>query len=462
MTRRIYVLDTNVLLHDPKALLKFDNRDVAIPMAVISELDGKKNGVGEVAYNARETFRILKGLREKGDIWEGVENGCGGKIFIESVTAAFIKDKAIPGVDLNKPDTLIVLTALYIKMYTIDGTEVTLVSNDTEVQILADFFGIRTEYYRNDRVLDPDLAYTGRTILSAVSDKSVWGSLPLTEQYIPEEQFQEFFQDFDMPLTENQYAEIRHPDGSTELGRFSRGKLCPLSFHGTKPYGAIPRNAGQEFLLDALLMPASEVPLVIVRSTAGSGKTFLTLAAALQKTLKEELYQYIIYTRANVEFDRDIGALPGTENDKMAPLVRPALDNLELLTKDMRDFAQKDGERLPSLADDLIEHGIIRTEAMSFMRGRSIANAFLFVDEAQNCSIGQVTGIVTRPGIGTKVVLAGDPDQIDNRYLDKYNNGLSYLAKKFKGQSLAAQITLFPEECTRSPLASLAGKLLAR
>ena len=461
MAKRIYVLDTNVLLHDPKALTKFDNRDVVIPMTVISELDNKKNGVGEVAYNARETFRIIKELREKGDIWKGVDNGCGGMISIKSVPTNFIQEHSVTGVDPQKPDVMIVMTALYIKESAKKGSEVTLVSNDTGIQIIADLFDLRTEYYRNDRVKDENLAYTGRQKLHVITNDGVWDSRSILEMYISEEEMYKYFSDEEISLTENEYVEMIHPNGVIELGRYSEGRILPLRLRNTKPYGVTPRNAGQAFLLDALLMPASELPLVIVRSTAGSGKTFLTLAAALQKTIREDIYQYIVYTRANVEFDRDIGALPGTENEKMAPLVRPALDNLELLNRDQEDMSRKDGMPLPSITEDLIENGIIRTEAMSFMRGRSIANAFLFVDEAQNCSIGQVTGIVTRPGIGTKVVLAGDPDQIDNRYLDKYNNGLSFLADKFKGEKLAAQVTLFPEECTRSPLASVAGKLLS-
>lgn len=462
MAERIYVLDTNILLHDPESLLKFDDRDVVVPMTVISELDSQKNGTGEVAYNARKTFRLLQGLRKKGSIWEGVDNGKGGKVSIVNVPSYFLKEHTIPGVDMQKPDVLIALTAKYVKSRSASGTEVTLVSNDSGPQILADMLHIRTEYYRNDRVSDQDLLYTGRTLLHAVSDEKIWEPRSILANYIEETEFPSIFSDTDIQLFENQYIEMLHPDGTAELGRYADGKILPLRFPNPSPYGVKPRNVGQIFLLDALLMPASEIPLVIVRSTAGSGKTYLTLAAALQKTLREEEYQYILYTRANVEFDRDIGALPGTENDKMAPLVRPALDNLELLNSDSNKSRFKDGILLPSLTEDLMENRVIRTEAMSFMRGRSIANAFLFVDEAQNCSVGQVTGIVTRPGVGTKVVLAGDPDQIDNRYLDKYNNGLSFLAEKFKGQSLSAQVTLTPEECTRSPLAALAGQLLKK
>lgn len=475
--KKIYVLDTNVILHDPSAILKFEDRDVVIPMMVISELDEKKNGKGEVAYNAREAFRILKGLRDKGNLMDGVDNGYGGKVSIFDAGKSFFMGSHglhlasdhyhgidLMGVSMQKPDVIIVMTSYEIK-YEKKDAEVILVSNDTGIQLIADLFGIKTEYYRSDRLKEEDLSYTGRRRLELLSDDKVWDGLPILHNYIEKEEMFYYFcnQEEAETLSDHEYVQMVHPDGSEEYGRYFEGRIYPLRFQGQKIYGVEPRNAGQAFLLDALMLPPEEAPLVIVRSPAGSGKTFLTLAAALQRTVKESMYDYILYTRSNVEFDRDIGSLPGTEFKKMAPLARPVFDNLEQLQKNMWE-SEKDGVELPSLADELINARILRIESMSFIRGRSMKDAFMIIDEAQNCTIGQVIGVVTRPGEHTKVVLAGDPDQIDNKYLDKYNNGLSYASERFyKGKSkLCVQVVLLPDECTRSPLATEAARILAR
>ena len=207
--------------------------------------------------------------------------------------------------------------------------------------------------------------------------------------------------------------------------------------------------------MESLLMDAESAPFVFVKSPAGTGKTFLALACALEQTVDLNIYRNILYTRCNVRFDsEELGALPGTELEKMSPLVRPAMDNLEHLAelRFHRSFLTDNDvpERISEYGQYLIDKDILRIESMSFMRGRSLDNVFLIIDEAQNCSISQIRGILTRAGSNTKIVLLGDPDQIDSRYLDKYNNGLCFAAERFRGSKLAMQVTLSEEECVRS------------
>ena len=202
-------------------------------------------------------------------------------------------------------------------------------------------------------------------------------------------------------------------------------------------------------------MDAESAPFVFVKSPAGTGKTFLALACALEQTVDLNVYRNILYTRCNVRFDsEELGALPGTELEKLSPLVRPAMDNLEHLAelRFHRSFLTDNDvpERISEYGQYLIDKDILRIESMSFMRGRSLDNVFLIIDEAQNCSISQIRGILTRAGSNTKIVLLGDPDQIDSRYLDKYNNGLCFAAERFRGSKLAMQVTLSEEECVRS------------
>lgn len=457
---KIYVLDTNVLLLDPHSLLAFEDRDVIVPLKVIEELDRKKTMTGEIGYNARETFRILKNLKKDGeDLWHGVKSEKGGIIRIEKADRE-VKEKHNFYFDEVSADVEIIQTALTVQVNMGNAVKVILVTNDTAMQLIAEGLGLSTENYRKDRLSDEDLKYTGRRKIILDSNEKVLENLEICHNYLDSEAIEKYIGEKN-PLSENEFIEFIHPDGSVEAGKYRDGIVISLNRDYLKPYEVIPRNTGQRFLLDALLAPVEEIPLVIVKSCAGTGKTFLTMAAAVQKTVREDIYSKIIYTRANVEFDRDIGALPGTEAEKMNPLIRPCLDNLELLVDSVPDDEKaKDGIELPTYTENLFLEGIIRAESLSFMRGRSLANTFLFVDEAQNCSINQIKGILTRPGEGTKIVIAGDPDQIDNRFLDKYNNGLSYAADRFRNSSLAALVTLENAECTRSALAMEAAKLL--
>lgn len=464
--QKIYVLDTNVLLADSSSIYAFADRDVVIPMTVIEELDKKKKEVGELGYHARNVFRILSDLRKKGSLLKGVKTECGGKISVKY--GSIVKDiKPLAAElgpcasDLSKNDNLIICTAAVVK-YENPGAEVILVTNDAGMQITADMVNIKTEYYRKDRLKDEDLVYTGRTKILLKDNERVWKS-SIFNNGIPFDEFSKLTEE-ELHLEENQFLELLSPNGEITLARYFEGSVYPLYQADKKPFDITYRNSGQAFAIESLMTCADNAPFVFIKSPAGTGKTFLTLACALEQVLELNTYRNIIYTRCNVRFDsEDLGALPGTEEEKMSPLVRPAMDNLEHLAeihfgrtkkKSSIPFSRWDDNdsamRISEFGQYLIDKDVLRIESMSYMRGRSLDNTFLIIDEAQNCSISQIRGILTRPGVNTKIVLLGDPDQIDSRYLDKYNNGLCFAAERFRGSKLAMQVTLSEEECVRS------------
>lgn len=464
--QKIYVLDTNVLLADSSSIYAFADRDVVIPMTVIEELDKKKKEVGELGYHARNVFRILSDLRKKGSLLNGVKTECGGKISVKY--GSIVKDiKPLAAElgpcasDLSKNDNLIICTAAIVK-YENPGAEVILVTNDAGMQITADMVNIKTEYYRKDRLKDEDLVYTGRTKILLKDNERVWKS-SIFNNSIPFDEFSKLTEE-ELHLEENQFLELLSPNGEITLARYFEGSVYPLYQADKKPFDITYRNSGQAFAIESLMTCADNAPFVFIKSPAGTGKTFLTLACALEQVLELNTYRNIIYTRCNVRFDsEDLGALPGTEEEKMSPLVRPAMDNLEHLAEihfgrtnkkssiPFSRWADNDSAmRISEFGQYLIDKDVLRIESMSYMRGRSLDNTFLIIDEAQNCSISQIRGILTRPGVNTKIVLLGDPDQIDSRYLDKYNNGLCFVAERFRGSKLAMQVTLSEEECVRS------------
>lgn len=244
-------------------------------------------------------------------------------------------------------------------------------------------------------------------------------------------------------------------DRKTLLGRFNGKKIIPLKSLNLEPFGVKPKNVGQRFLQESLMQDAETAPLVIVKGTAGTAKTFYSLAVGLHQTLDPDFkgYRKILVTRPNVQFDDEIGFLPGNEQEKIAPLLRPIIDNLEiLLNRNDKSRFQNEIEMRKKI-EELFERGIITAEAMNFIRGRSITHTYLIIDEAQNLTPKQVKGIITRVGKGTKVVLLGDPQQIDHPLLDEKTNGLSYASEKMKGSPLCFQLTMHADECLRSALA---------
>ena len=258
-------------------------------------------------------------------------------------------------------------------------------------------------------------------------------------------------------LMPNQFVILKADQSArkTQLGRFDGKKIVPLSFHKKKPYGVSPRNIGQKFLQEALMADAEGAPLVIVKGMAGTAKTFYTLAVGLHAMLEQEepAYRRILISRPNAQFDDDIGFLPGDESEKIASLLRPVVDNLELLVDQNEKERFADERSLSGKVEELFDRGIVDAQALNFIRGRSISKTYLVIDEAQNLTPKQAKGIITRAGMGTKIILLGDPQQIDHPLLDERTNGLSYAAEKMKGSPLCWQVTMSAEECERSALA---------
>lgn len=258
-------------------------------------------------------------------------------------------------------------------------------------------------------------------------------------------------------LYENEFLLLR-ADASrnkTHLGCIRHGRAVPLLYADAAPYGVRPRNAGQYFLQEALMRPADEAPLVIIKGQAGTAKTFYSLAVGLEKIVNHPTREYrrILICRPNAQFDTDIGFLPGDEQEKIAPLLRPIRDNLEQLVDGNEDLRYENEQELAERIDEIFDRQIIQAEALNFIRGRSLEKTYLIIDEAQNMPPNQVKGIITRAGKGTKIILLGDPNQIDRPFLDERTNGLMYAAEKMKESPLCWQVTMLPGECERSELA---------
>lgn len=448
---KIYVIDTNVLLDAPYAIESFEDNAVILPMVVLEELDHFKKAEGEIGANARKVIRYLDQQRQKGDLTEGVLLENGGTLRIEKNF-----------VDVRLPDDLSVDTMDNRILKVCTGLsssreeQVILVTKDILLRIKAQILGLEAENFITDQVSEHERQYTGRC-----------------EVYVPEELFKNFKKkgvpadqvyvvkedgENQVPfLEENQFVILRADQSAkkTQLGRVENGIIRKLEYRKQSPYGISPRNAGQYFLQEALMQPADKAPLVIVKGMAGTSKTFYSLAVGLEKLLNHPTGEYrrILVCRPNAQFDDDIGFLPGDEQEKISPLMRPVIDNLEQLVDSSEEERYQDEELLKGKLDEIFARGIIQAEALNFIRGRSIVKTYLIIDEAQNTTPDQIKGIITRAGKDTKIILLGDPNQIDRPFLDERTNGLSYASEHMKGSPLCWQITMAAEECERSALA---------
>ena len=461
---KTYVIDTNVLIQAPYALHRFEENQVILPVVVLEELDHLKKADGEKGANARAAIRILENLRQKGDLLSGVALENGGSLRVEK---NFVDVELPPDLPDEKMDNRILKVCLGLKRQAeaASGQEqtVVLVTKDILLRIKAQIIGIRAEDFAAEQVSGRDEQYTGRA-----------------EAYVPEEQLKDFKKKgipaqvlyqvdeagntSQVFLEENQFVVLKGDQSAKKalLGRMQGGRVVPLTYKKSKPYGVSPRNAGQYFLQEALMQPASQAPLVIVKGAAGTAKTFYALAVGLEKVLNNPTGEYrrIMVSRPNAQFDADIGFLPGDEQEKISPLMRPVIDNLEQLVDSDDETRYEDERELKGKIDEIFDRGLIQAEALNFIRGRSIVKTYLMIDEAQNMTPGQVKGIITRAGEGTKIILLGDPGQIDRPFLDERTNGLSYAAEHMKGSPLCWQITMNGKECERSALAMDGGKRL--
>jgi PhoH-like ATPase len=457
--KKTYIIDTNVLIQAPYALECFEDNNLVLPLVVLEELDGLKKADGEKGANARESIRILENYRVKGNLLEGVKLSGGGSLRIEKNCV----DVKLP-VDLpdDKSDNRLLKVCKGLQDAKPKGTYI-LVTKDLVLRLKAQIIGIKAEDFTTEQITDEDKNYTGRNEVyipeSKVADFKA-GGVELDQLYKCDEKGKKqkvhFF--------ENEFLVLR-PDQNTDntlLGRVSHGQAVPLEYRKVHPYGFSPRNVGQYFMQEALMASAKEAPLVIVKGQAGTAKTFYSLVVGMEKLYNNPSGEYrrIIVCRPNAQFDDDIGYLPGGEQEKIAPLMRPVIDNLEQILDSDDNERYNDEDMLNDKIMEIFDRGIIQTEAMNFIRGRSIAKTYLIIDEAQNMTPNQVKGIITRAGRDTKIIILGDPNQIDKPFLDDRTNGLSYAAKYMKGSPLCWQITMSAEECERSELAMDAVKRL--
>lgn len=448
--QKTYVLDTNVLIQSPRALGAFEDNHIVLPLAVLEELDALKSADGERGANARAAIRTLEALRRRGSLTAGVALASGGRLRIETNC---VEVALPPGLPEHKSDNRILRVCLGLAE---DEGPVILVTKDIVLRIKAQMLGIEAEDFLAEQAPESARQYTGRG--EVYVEEALFDGFP-ERPLAPEEVYQvdESGQRVAAELVTNEFLILRADQSraKTQLGRFDGRMIVPLAHKKRHPYGVTPRSVGQTFLQEALMASAEEAPLVIVKGIAGTAKTFYALACGLAAILEQEepRYRRILISRPNVHFDEDIGYLPGDEGEKIAPLLRPAIDNLELLVDQNEKERFRDERSLAGKVEELFARDIIAAQALNFIRGRSVTKTYLIIDEAQNLTPKQAKGIITRAGAGTKVILLGDPNQIDHPLLDDRTNGLSYAAERMKGSPFCWQITMSDDECERSVLA---------
>jgi PhoH-like ATPase len=454
---KTFVIDTNVLLHNPQSLFVFEENTVVIPLAVIEEIDDFKGRQDEIGANARRTSRILDELRSKGDLSKGVSLETGGSLRIEVNHRSIEKlPEGLDVLDSGKPDNRILAVALNLKR-TKSGGDVTLISKDLNLRLKADVLGLAAEDLINDKIDYKEL-YSGQGEIMTNQDEI--DTLYREKALDPPE---------DVQLFPNQLLTLKSLDNpsSSALARCNLGLLKPAGLTGNQScFGLKPRNREQNFALKLLLDP--EIPIVTLAGAAGTGKTLLALSAALETVLERNIYDKILVTRPVIPLDgQDLGYLPGDKEEKLKPWMGPIQDNLEFLfrSSDYREQPSLFGTRgvksekgNMGMADYLQFTGQLEMEALTYIRGRSISRRFIVVDEAQNCTLHAVKTMLTRVGHGSKIVLTGDIDQVDHPYLDSASNGLSLTVEKIKTSNLSGHITLLKGE--RSPVADLGARML--
>jgi len=437
--KKTYILDTNVLLHDPQALFRFEDNEVVVPITVIEEIDNFKKNQNETGRNARQISRYLDDLRKKSSLTGGVLLENGGRLTVALYTEEMIK-RLPPELRADRGDNRILAVALQQRERC--ECPVIFVTKDTNLRIKSDALGLQAEDYESDKVSIEQL-YTGtaEVLVDSTSVDTFYG-----QGYL----------DIEGDYSANQCLTLVEETNRshTAIGRYNPalGRLLPLIRVPKEGlWGIHPRNREQQFAFDLLLN--EDIQLVTLVGKAGTGKTLLALAAGLHLTADENTYSRLLVSRPVFPLGRDLGFLPGDVEEKLAPWMQPIFDNVELLLGSVEERGKrKRGYR------ELVDMGLLEIEALTYIRGRSIPNQYLIVDEAQNLTPHEIKTIITRAGEGTKVVLTGDPYQIDNPYVDADSNGLTYTVEKFKEQEIAGHVTLSKGE--RSPLAELAANLL--
>lgn len=438
-TTRTFVIDTNVLLYDPQALEVFEEHDVVIPMTVIEEVDRFKKDMSETGRNARHTSRYLDQLRGQGSLREGVALPGGGRLWVDFSS----HDPSLPinwGPENN--DNRILRTVM--RLHAEQGDRVALITRDVNMRLKCDALGVAAEDYEHSR-LSLDEQWSGVVSLEASAEilQALYASgeihHPLAQELPPQT-----------------FVVLRaHDDpGKTAMARVLPGRkgFKLVGRHKEGVWGVFARNKEQLFAMELLLDP--EIKLVTLNGMAGTGKTLLALACGLMQVADRDMYRKLLVSRPISPLGKDLGFLPGDIGEKLDPWMKPIFDNLDFLIshRPTRKRTHEPEYRY------LLDQKIVEVEALTYIRGRSIPEQFLIVDEAQNLTPHEVKTVLTRAGEGTKVVMTGDPQQIDNPYVDEMSNGLTYAVERFKDADIAGHVTLRKGE--RSELAELAAKVL--
>lgn len=444
--KKIFILDTNVLIHDPEAMFSFDDNDVYLPIYVIEEIDKLKEYNDRVGKSARETSRNIEKLRKEEknsnlSLLEGLKNSTGGtfRIVLGENDSVNIPDS----LNKNLTDNKIIGQALRIKNEN-KKRKVILVSKDMNVRIKANVLGMETVDYVKDQI-DINQLYEGWREIEISSDLfSLLEKAPIIN--------------WDLVLKEEPKANelIRFKNSNKEIltiYKKEREKLEKQVFADTKVWGVFARNTEQKQAMELLM--DERIKLVTLVGKAGTGKTLLAIATALEQVVERKLYKKIFIARPIVPMGNDIGFLPGTEKEKMQPWMLPIYDNIEFLASNKGQTSSNEAEKVVAGLESL---GLLKVEPLTYIRGRSIPQGFIIIDEAQNLTPHEVKTIITRVGKDTKIVFTGDPDQIDNPYLDANSNGLAYIAERMKNEILVGHIRLVKGE--RSEISELASRLL--
>ncbi|NGX26174.1 MAG: PhoH-like protein [Chlamydiae bacterium] len=434
MPKTTYVIDTNVFLHDPNAIHTLKDSEIVILLPVLEELDDLKRNTDDRGKNARNLMRFVDSLKAQGNLREGIASENGNTIRIHSSTQPMERGEfPLPMEKANRK----LLMAFQIAQ---KNPDVVFLSKDLVMRVKAEAIGLKSKNYKNLKFSYEGL-YRGYRKLE-----------------VEKSQIDLFFKDGHMKIDEsdfrpNEYCLLSSPEKSSAVGRFNAEKkrLEPLLKVSQDIWGILPMNLEQKCALDLLLR--DDIKLVTLVGPAGTGKTLLTIAAAMRKVFDEGLYSRILVSRPIVPLGKDIGYLPGTKEEKLAHWMQPIFDNIEFLCS-----SGSSGEGNGETQEYIMESGKIEMEAVTYIRGRSLPKMFIIVDEAQNLTPHEVKTIISRAGQGTKVVLTGDPTQIDNPYLDKDSNALTYTVGKFADHPIFGH--MFLEKTERSELAAIAAKIM--
>ena len=451
MSKKAFILDTNVLLFDPLAFGRLGANDIIIPIVVIEEIDRFKREMSENGRHARQFTRLIDDMRKDGELSKGVKLPNGAVLSVELGGG----DMPLPSeLGMDKADNKILGLALQLKKES-PRRAIHLLTKDANLRIKSDALGIIAEDYEPSNV-EPDQLYNGSSTLKV--DPTIVDEFYANKRVPFSERLFEHDKEAAKNFYPNQYLILKDYANPTHtaMGRYSKEleAIVPLVKPPEGLWGVFPKNAEQAFAVDALLN--DEIKLVSLLGKAGTGKTLFAIAAGLVKTVDEGVYQRLLVSRPVFPLGKDIGFLPGTVEEKLNPWMQPIYDNIDFLFGN--SAANRTRRAAGKGAQELMNQGMLQIEPLTYIRGRTIPQQYLIVDESQNLSPHEIKTIITRAGDDTKIVLTGDSFQIDNPYVDSANNGLVYLVDRFKSESISAHVTFSKGE--RSKLSELASNLL--